>query len=172
MRALLSIVAVAITLAPVLGRAAESPAETTQAPAQASQPPAAAKHDEAAAPPAQPPQPTPAPAAPATILQKSDVQGVLGKEVRSSAGEDMGRIVDVIVDKDGRARAAVIDFGGFLGVGSRKIAVDWGALQFTPTEKPNQVTLALTKEQLRAAPEYKEGRPAVVLGASGKSEPF
>jgi hypothetical protein len=39
--------------------------------------------------------------------------------------EDMGRIVDVIVDRSGQVRAAVIDFGGFLGVGSRKIAVDW-----------------------------------------------
>jgi hypothetical protein len=125
-----------------------------------------------AQPPAPPKPEERAPAAPATVLQKEDVQGVLGKEVRNSAGQDMGRIVDVIVDKEGRARAAVIDFGGFLGVGSRKIAVSWSALQFTPTEKSNQVMLALNRDQLRAAPEYKEGRPAVVLGASGASEPF
>ena len=42
----------------------------------------------------------------------------------------MGRIVDVIVDRAGTVRAAVIDFGGFLGVGSRKIVVDWSALHF------------------------------------------
>ena len=30
------------------------------------------------------------------------------------------------------ARAAIIDFGGFLGVGSRKIAVAWQALHFVP----------------------------------------
>ena len=42
----------------------------------------------------------------------------------------MGRIVDVIVDRAGAVRAAVIDFGGFLGVGSRKIVVDWNALRF------------------------------------------
>ena len=42
----------------------------------------------------------------------------------------MGRIVDVLVDRSGEVRAAIIDFGGFLGVGSRKIAVDWDALHF------------------------------------------
>src|SRR3954451_24775299 len=60
-----------------------------------------------------------------TILGSRQAQSVLGKEVRSSADENLGRIVDVIVDRSGRVRAAVIDFGGFLGVGSRKIAVDW-----------------------------------------------
>ena len=67
-----------------------------------------------------------------TILQPLQVQGVLGREVRSSANENMGRIVDVIVDPAGRVRAAIIDFGGFLGVGNRKIAVDWNALHFNP----------------------------------------
>src|SRR6266849_2785320 len=37
---------------------------------------------------------------------------------------------DVLVDRSGIVRAAVIDFGGFLGVGSRKIVVDWNALHF------------------------------------------
>ena len=46
-----------------------------------------------------------------TVLPYHDVQGVLGKEVRSSAGEDMGRIVDVLVDQTGQIRAAVVDFG-------------------------------------------------------------
>ena len=55
---------------------------------------------------------------------------MLGRDVRSPADEDMGRIVDVIVDRAGTVRAAVIDFGGFLGVGSRKIVVDWNALHF------------------------------------------
>ena len=55
---------------------------------------------------------------------------MLGRDVRSPTDEDMGRIVDVIVDRAGAVRAAVIDFGGFLGVGSRKIVVDWNALHF------------------------------------------
>src|SRR4051812_725558 len=109
-----------------------------------------------------PPQPT------VTILGSRQAQSVLGKEVRSTADENMGRIVDVIVDHDGRVRAAVIDFGGFLGVGSRKIAVDWNALSFAPPSGGRDVvTLELTRDQVKAAPEYKDKRTVVVLGAAG-----
>jgi hypothetical protein len=95
------------------------------------------------------------------------VQSVLGREVRSSANENMGRIVDVIVDRGGRVRAAIIDFGGFLGVGSRKIAVDWSALHFSPdSNKRDVITLELTRDQVREAPEYKDKKSVVVLGAS------
>src|SRR6202050_4276323 len=64
-----------------------------------------------------------------TILANHEVEGILGREVRSSADENMGRIVDVLVVRSGQVRAAIIDFGGFLGVGSRKIAVAWNALR-------------------------------------------
>jgi hypothetical protein len=103
-----------------------------------------------------------------TILGSRQAQGVLGKEVRSTADENMGRIVDVIVEQSGRVRAAVIDFGGFLGVGSRRIAVDWNALHFDPASvRRDLITLELTREQVKAAPEYKDKQPVIVLGASG-----
>lgn len=108
-----------------------------------------------------------------TVLDTQEVQGVLGREIRSTADESMGRIVDVIVDGGGRSRAAIIDFGGFLGVGSRKIAVDWKALRFVPTlGKRYGIVLELTRDQVKLAPEYKEGRPIIVLGASGNLEPL
>jgi hypothetical protein len=85
----------------------------------------------------------------------------------------MGHIVDVIVDRSGSVRAAVIDFGGFLGVGSRKIVVDWNALGFgRVANKKDSITLELTKDQVKAAPEYKEDKPIVVLGASGRLQPW
>jgi len=102
------------------------------------------------------------------ILKPRQVQGVLGREVRSSANENMGRIVDVIVDHAGRVRAAIIDFGGFFGVGSRKIAVDWNALRFDPaSDRRDVITLELTRDQLKEAPEYKDRQSVIVLGASG-----
>jgi hypothetical protein len=107
------------------------------------------------------------------ILKSHDLQGILGKEVRSATGENMGRIVDVVVDRSGQPRAAVIDFGGFLGVGSRKIAVDWNALRFPrPGDTAGRVTLEFTRDQLKAGPEYQDGKPVVVLGDQGKLEPF
>jgi PRC-barrel domain protein len=102
-----------------------------------------------------------------TVLGSRQAQSVLGREVRTSADESMGRIVDVVVDRDGRVRAAVIDFGGFLGVGSRKIAVDWNALHFETNGKRDLVRSELTRDQVNAAPEYKEKEAVVVLGAAG-----
>jgi hypothetical protein len=121
------------------------------------------------------PQPPPAQQAPATpevtVLDNHEVEGVLGREVLSATNENMGRIVDVLVDRSGQVRAAIIDFGGFLGVGSRKIAVDWNALHFPPPGKAGaRITLELTRDQVKAAPEYQEGKPVVVLGALGKLE--
>jgi len=110
----------------------------------------------------EPPEP-----ASVTVLGSRQAQSVLGREVRSSANENMGRIVDVIVDRESRVRAAVIDFGGFLGVGSRKIAVDWNALRFDLDEKRELVILELTRDQVKAAPEYKDKQSVVVLGAAG-----
>jgi hypothetical protein len=122
--------------------------------------------DQSTVPPARMPE---APAEPSvTVLGSWQAQGVLGREVRSSVDENMGRIVDVIVDRAGHVHAAIIDFGGFLGVGSRKIAVDWNALRFHPdSAKRDVVTLELTRDQVKAAPEYKDKQPVVVLGASG-----
>jgi PRC-barrel domain len=115
----------------------------------------------------------PAPPASVTIIGASEAHGVLGREVRSPADENMGRIVDVIVDRLGMVRAAVIDFGGFLGVGSRKIVVDWSALHFgRVANKGDSITLELTKEQVTAAPEYKEDTSIVVLGAAGSLQPW
>jgi len=116
------------------------------------------------------PAPSPdntAPLPPRIVLDNHDVSGVLGKQVLSAANENMGRIIDIIVDRTGAARAAVIDFGGFLGVGSRKIAVDWNALHFALKDGKSLVTLEMTKDQVKAAPEYQEGKPITVLGALG-----
>jgi hypothetical protein len=113
-----------------------------------------------------------------TVFDRQEVQGILGKEVRSGTDQNMGRIVDVIVDRSGQVRAAIIDFGGFLGVGNRKVAVAWNALRFPPDpndpNKVDRIRLDLTREQVQAAPEYKEDKPVVVLGASGglESLPF
>jgi hypothetical protein len=89
--------------------------------------------------------------------------------VLSAANENMGRIIDVIVDQGGRVRAAIIDFGGFLGVGSRKIAVDWNALHFSPDKDHNRIVLEFTRDQVKAAPEYQEGKPIIVLGTLTES---
>ena len=165
-RALILGTAIAASLAAATSRAADEPPTG----------PSEANALAAAQPPASTVTVTPKDAAPppsVTIIGASEAHGVLGRDVRSAAGEDMGRIVDVIVDRTGHVRAAAIDFGGFLGVGSRKIVVDWNALRFGKiANKKDSITLELTKAQVAAAPEYKEDTPIVVLGASGSLQPL
>jgi hypothetical protein len=159
MRATLLFILIAVSLAALSAAPSQAQNEAT-----APQPP---QSKNAASPAA--PAPTPS----VTIIGARDAHGVLGRDVRSPTDEDMGRIVDVIVDRAGLVRAAVIDFGGFLGVGSRKIVVDWNALHFGRiANKSDSITLELTKEQVTAAPEYKEDTPIVVLGASGSLQPL
>jgi hypothetical protein len=149
----------------VILAAAASGAENEQ---QTAPPAAVAKET---APPAAAKEPVPPPSV--TVIAPREAHGVLGRDVRSPTDEDMGHIVDVIVDRTGTVRAAAIDFGGFLGVGSRKIVVDWSALHFgRVADKKDNITLELTKAQVSAAPEYKEDTPIVVLGAAGNLEPF
>jgi hypothetical protein len=108
-----------------------------------------------------------------TVIDGGAARGILGRAVKSADGKDMGRVVDIIVDPAGKVRAAIIDFGGFLGVGRRTIAVSWQALGFFGAVKLNgDLRLDLTKDQLKAAPEYKEGKPVVVIGSTGALEPL
>jgi PRC-barrel domain len=173
MRARPQFVFLAVVVATFAAVAAWAADDTASPPANLTPPPA---QEQKAATPPPPKEAVPKEAAPppsVTIIEATDAHGVLGRDVRSPTDEDMGRIVDVIVDRAGHVRAAVIDFGGFLGVGSRKIVVDWNALHFGQiANKGESITLELTKDQVKAAPEYKEDAPIVVLGASGALLPL
>lgn len=141
-------------------------ATVAQASAPAQQQPASGPQAAPPPHPAAPPQPAPHEGTPATVIDSDQAGGIIGMQVRSASGADMGRIVDLVVDRAGQVRAAVIDFGGFLGVGSRQIAVDWNALHFPPTGKMDQLVVDLDRNQLKLAPIYKAGEPIVVLDRS------
>jgi PRC-barrel domain len=92
---------------------------------------------------------------------------ILGQAVTDSEGREIGHLVDVLVDEQGQPQAAVIDFGGFMGVGNRKIAVQWSAVHFAPADPKRAITLELSPDQIKAAPEYKDiAKPAPVVVSS------
>jgi hypothetical protein len=106
-------------------------------------------------------------AAPAGEVQQvptDQALAILGQKVADPDGKEIGRLVDVLVGDQGLPQAAVIDFGGFMGVGNRKIAVEWSALHFAPSDAKHPITLDLTQDQIKAAPEYKDvTKPAPVV---------
>jgi PRC-barrel domain len=84
------------------------------------------------------------------------VASILGKRVQGAEGEDLGRVVDVQADGTGRVRLVIIEFGGFLGVGNRRAAVDWSLLRFHPDDPERPITLAVGAKQVQATPEYRQ----------------
>jgi hypothetical protein len=117
------------------------------------------------------------PALPPTVaLEKVTPEAampILGQRVIGPDGKDVARLVDVLVDPDGKPIAAVLDFGGFMGVGNRKVVVHWSALHFKPATKGPLITLSLTLNEIKAAPEYKnpEKPASVVVPAAAEPKP-
>lgn len=106
--------------------------------------------------------------APVQQVPQEAALAVLGQSVRGHSGGELGRLVDVLVNQAGQPVAAVIDFGGFLGVGNRKIAVDWHSLRFSPEDKDHPIELEMEPDQVRAAPEYRDQHPVPVVVPPGR----
>ncbi|MBO1075914.1 hypothetical protein [Roseomonas marmotae] len=144
---------------PGLAAAQDAPVVPPISQAPAPQPPAQQ-------PPA--PQPPPLPPAAQEKLDKSAVP-LLGRDVKGPSGMVVAQFVNVLVDPAGRAVGAVLDYGGFLGVGKRRIAVAWRCLSF----QADGIQLSLGREQLRDVPDFKDGEPAVMAAPpeAGQAEP-
>jgi hypothetical protein len=80
---------------------------------------------------------------------------VVGSSVVNEKKDTIGKIDDLIVTRGPDHKVyAVISVGGFLGVGSKLVAVDYDSLQ--PTSDNSGFVLAgATKDSLKALPEYK-----------------
>ena len=76
---------------------------------------------------------------------------VLGTKVTDTAGNKIGTIEDIILDKQSNSILfAVVGFGGFLGMAEKYHPVPWSALDYDPGE--GSYVVSYTKEQLQAAP--------------------
>ena len=76
-----------------------------------------------------------------------------GDRVRNAAGDDLGKIEEIMIDiPSGRVAYAVLSFGGFLGMGNKLFAVPWNAL--TVDEDEHQFVLNVDKQVLENAPGF------------------
>jgi sporulation protein YlmC with PRC-barrel domain len=83
----------------------------------------------------------------------------------------IGTIGDVLLDKDGKVAALIVGVGGFLGVGSKDVAVPFNAVKVTTkNDKPYRV-METTKEELANAPGYKFDRTARTWVQAEKAQP-
>ena len=78
-----------------------------------------------------------------------------GMAVRNSAGEDLGDINDLVLDKTGKPTIAILGVGGFLGLGEKSVGVPFDALAFADANDGTRVArLDVTKDALHAAPNF------------------
>ncbi|HWM83713.1 MAG TPA: PRC-barrel domain-containing protein [Pseudolabrys sp.] len=97
------------------------------------------------------PQPAHKDHAPHHALIASD--RIEGTPVRRSNGRKIGTIQRIMIDKlSGRVAYAVLNFGGFLGVGTQHLPVPWSLIKFNP--KLEAYELNLTDDELAKAPSY------------------
>ena len=96
---------------------------------------------------------------------------ILGHRVVGPDGKDIARLVDVLMDANGQPVASVLDFGGFMGVGNRRIVVHWSALHFEPAETTHRIVLSLTPDEIKAAPEYKDPEKPAPMVVPVATEP-
>ncbi|MGK6306258.1 PRC-barrel domain-containing protein [Variovorax sp. DT-64] len=78
---------------------------------------------------------------------------VEGTTVYNTAGEKLGTIDDLMIDKiSGQVRYAVMEFGGFLGIGTDRYPIPWNMLEYDTSQEGYVVPL--DKAKLEGAPSY------------------
>ena len=165
------------TSQPATGQTMESPAVTPDTmgttPDDTAQTPATTPTDDTAQTPATTPEDTAqTPATPSEDTAQAPAGGdyltaqaddqisantYLGQTVYNSADESIGKISDLIIQKDGGVDAAVVGVGGFLGIGEKWVAVPFETISITQVPDSDDVKLTTTEtaESLQAAPEFK-----------------
>jgi sporulation protein YlmC with PRC-barrel domain len=104
----------------------------------------------------------------ATLLAASEIKG---STVRNRQREEIGEIDEMLIDPDsGRVRFAILSVGGFLGLGSTRVAVPWSALEISRQGGRVSYVLDATKERLEKAPRV-EGKNYERLYAQETAEP-
>ena len=98
-------------------------------------------------------------------------EAILGQRVVDPTGKDIGRLVDVLVDANGQPQAGIIDFGGFMGVGNRKVAVHWSTLHFSPGDGKHKIALDMTPDQIQDAPEFRNPNKAASVVTPAEPAP-
>ncbi|MGG5889861.1 PRC-barrel domain-containing protein [Falsiroseomonas sp. HC035] len=92
----------------------------------------------------------------ASGLTLERASNLVGTNVVGVNGRDAGEVENLLIDGNGQVRAAVVEWGGFLGIGARRAVVPIEQLAFGG---PNdRVRMELTRAQLEALPRYETDR--------------
>jgi sporulation protein YlmC with PRC-barrel domain len=82
------------------------------------------------------------------------------QNVYDTADQKMGKIIDVILEKEGQVPAVMISVGGFLALSKKIVAIPFAALQVTFKGHEPYLVLDVDKRSLRNAPAFEFNRSA------------
>jgi len=114
---------------------------------------------------------SPAATATGTTISSSQLQGdwraskVVGLNVYNDKNEKVGSINDLIMDKSGSIKAAILGVGGFLGMGEHLVAVSFDKLKFS-NEAVSYTTTSSNSPNPAPATGPVTARPSTTTGAS------
>ncbi|WP_428376611.1 PRC-barrel domain-containing protein [Lichenicoccus sp.] len=168
---------------PAAGSSTATDKSATSTPSPAAPPPPAspppAQLSPAQVKPAQPQAAQVKPAAPAEAkparpadslkLQKFKVAALIDRVVIGKEKAQIGHVIDVLVDEKGEPAALVVDVGGFLGVGNRRIAIAWERFALAGRNFRDPLQLPLSDAQVKSAPAYDGSEEVTVI--QGAIEP-
>lgn len=99
----------------------------------------------------------------ATQLQPGQIRATQmdGSTVYDAQNQKVGDVKDIILDRDGKVAAVVLDVGAFLGIGGKNVAIGMSDLKITQDDnnKP-RFTVDMTKDQLKSAQAYDLNGPS------------
>jgi sporulation protein YlmC with PRC-barrel domain len=78
----------------------------------------------------------------------------IGQPIVNTAGEKIGAVYDVLFSKDGRISTVVLGVGGFMGMGSKLVAIPFETVTYSDKDGTRVITVPLSKEALKTAPVY------------------
>ena len=98
------------------------------------------------------------------MIQSDEIRAskMMGSTVYDVQNRDIGKVKDLVLNKDGKIDAVVLDVGTFLGMGGKYVAVP---LTDIKTDN-NRLTLDRTKEQLQQMAAYQLENPNTGAGTS------
>ncbi len=79
---------------------------------------------------------------------------LIGLDVQSPEDKKVGDIGEVVLDKEGQVEGVVVDVGGFLGIATHPVLLDWKDVTLASQDGKDRAVVNLTKEKLEQMPAY------------------
>jgi sporulation protein YlmC with PRC-barrel domain len=79
---------------------------------------------------------------------------LIGLDVQSPEDKKVGDIGEVVLDKDGKVEGVVVDVGGFLGIATHPVLLDWKDVTLASQDGKDRAVVNLTKDKLEQMPAY------------------